>query len=81
MTLTVPDEVLALTTECDANFSCLETQKCGNLDMCKIARLSGPSLAVLESPDIRICTYRKTYGAASSCRCPTRCTIYQKYNI
>ena len=81
MTLTVPEEVLALTTACEADFSCLTTQKCGNLDMCKITRFCGPTLAFLGSPDTRSCNYRSILGYSTFCRCPTRCTIYQKYNI
>jgi hypothetical protein len=77
--LTISNETLEQTTECQRNFQCLTE----NRNMCLIDRpVNGRGLFIKERvSSIENCPYIESSEYAFICNCPTRHEIYMRYNI
>ncbi|NOY69276.1 MAG: hypothetical protein GXP53_07260 [Deltaproteobacteria bacterium] len=76
----VPDEVLAKTTKCPSDFSCLETGACGDVEKCRVDQANGENVLFLASRKYVNCPYRIHYGGSIVCTCPTHYAIYKQFS-
>ncbi len=72
----VPDCVLNGTTKCAHNFSCIETSKCGDKEMCKVEYANGGQILFLKDRKYSDCPYRLLFGDRQICRCPTHYALH-----
>jgi len=71
MDVNIPESILSETTECRHNFSCLQTQKCGNRKMCETEKAHVENILFLVSREQIECPYRLSFGQGQVCLCPT----------
>lgn len=71
----VSEHVRARTRRCGHNFSCLETRKCGERDMCEVEHSIG-SVLLLKTGEPAVCNYRVNFGERQVCTCPIHCEIH-----
>ncbi len=76
MSIYVPKEILTLTTKCQHEFSCLESGKCGEREMCEVSYANGPYVLFLKSKINEECPYRASIGFSKVCSCPTHYNSY-----
>lgn len=76
----ISEETKKRTTKCLYNFECLCND---DWNTCTIKReLYGNGLEIKDRCDKNNCTYSMLFGFSMYlCHCPTRCEIYQRYNI
>ena len=74
----IPDSVLAKTTKCPNDFSCLETGRCGDPSLCEVDYADGINILFLIPREWVNCPYRITFAARQVCRCPTNFVIHQE---
>ena len=67
-------------TDCQNDFSCLTTGKCGDREMCEVDYLNGPNVSFLKTKEYANCIHRLNYGGMQMCNCPTRYAIHKKYS-
>ncbi len=72
MKVEIPDSVRRQVTQCPHDFSCLETGRCGDREMCKVAHSYGDNVMLLASKEQVRCTYRVAFGRSQLCVCPVR---------
>lgn len=78
MTLRVPDDVLAKTTKCEHDHSCIEMGQSGERPLCKMDRSYGKDLmSVIPNADDEPCAYRVFFGYGHICACPLHGAIAQ----
>ena len=71
MSIIVPKEILDRTTKCPHAFSCLDSGKCGEREMCIVDQADGEDVLLLKSKEAASCTYRIPFGVGQLCTCPT----------
>jgi hypothetical protein len=77
MSITVPNDILEATTKCPYSFSCIQSGKCGEYNMCNVSYPIEPYVLALKSKEPENCAYRINFGSNQFCSCPTHFTIYQ----
>ena len=75
MKIHVSDAVLNETTKCEHFFSCLETGKCGDRELCQAEYVDGERVIFLRDRSDAKCPYRVALGERQLCRCPTHYAI------
>jgi len=71
MSIVVSQEILDGTTKCPYAFTCLDSGKCGEREMCGVEYANGDNVLFLESKEAASCAYRVTFGFRQLCTCPT----------
>ncbi len=71
MSITVSKELLDRTTKCPYAFTCLDSEKCGEREMCRVDYANGENVLFLKSKEAASCTYRVAFGFSQLCTCPT----------
>ena len=79
MSFIIPDDVILETTKCRHDFSCIETKRCGNADMCEVWYANGKNVLFLNTEEPATCSYRLPFAYSQICTCPTHFAIYEKY--
>ncbi len=77
MTVNIPEEVLAETSKCKNNFSCLKTHKCEKITPCEVDYANGKNVLFLIDKAYRNCPYRTSLGTMKICSCPTYYALYK----
>jgi len=85
MSRKVSDKIIKQTTECHANFSCLngkENSKCSDgLGLCAVEDYIGDGMVFVDFNKKPSCNYSLLFGGDSRiCRCPVRNAIYVLYD-
>jgi hypothetical protein len=80
MTYEIPHSVRVSTTHCPHGFKCLESGKCGKVELCEVNRVVGPMMAFI-SDACQSCGYYLMYGNSHVCTCPTRIALHQQYGV
>lgn len=75
MNITVSKEILDRTTKCLHAFSCLDSGKCGEREMCKVTSDGGENVLFLTSKEVMACPYQLPFGNGQLCICPTHFAI------
>ena len=81
MSIIMSEEILNATTKCPHSFSCLESGKCGEHNMCVVSNAIEPYILDLKSKEPENCAYRVCFGSNQFCSCPTHFTIYKMQNL
>lgn len=74
----VPKSVIEQTTKCQHNFSCLETGKCGDKEMCAVQYADGENVLFLKDKEDASCNYRMSFGYNQVCTCPVHYAIERR---
>ena len=74
----VAAEILAKTTKCRHDYSCLQTGRCGDGPMCAVETVHAEDVLCVRAPDWPDCSYHLEFGGARFCVCPVRCAIHQQ---
>lgn len=69
MVVKIPEEVLKVAVKCPHSFSCLESKKCGEKEMCEIDTTDGNNVLYLKDAEQKTCPYRLKCGF-QVCTCP-----------
>ena len=77
MIFKINDLTIKKTTECKKDFSCLSEKR---KELCKVTHNVGKEVHFIECLDTESCSYRLSFGDLSTCTCPVRKVIYNKYN-
>ena len=72
MKVEIPDSVRRKVTQCPHDFSCLQTGRCGDRNMCEVAYAYGGNVMRLASCEQVHCPYRVAYGDSQLCTCAVR---------
>lgn len=72
----ISSRALARTTKCPSDFACLT---CENHCLCPVERVAGEGTLVLRNTSPEACPYEGSSGSDSTCKCPTRFEIYERY--
>ena len=81
MKVNVPGEVLEDAKECEYDYSCLKTGKCGEQELCKVNSADGLNILFLGGHPKCECPFKVPWGRSYICRCPVRYFLYTKYQI
>jgi hypothetical protein len=77
MVITVSEEILNQTADCDKNFSCLSFQD----ELCEVLDKIGKGFLFVDCREAE-CSYCQPVGyAGGACSCPTRMELYERYGI
>ncbi len=79
MEISIDEKILAETSNCQKNFSCL-TGKTNDLCEIVITQFSNSVHFIRCKQDLN-CNYRMDFESEKCCLCPTRKEIYNKYKI
>jgi len=74
----VSGDTLRLTTHCGYEFHCLEVS---GWDLCPVVRPLNPDGLLLEQCLRANCSYLTSRGSAPLCVCPTRCELFELYQV
>lgn len=72
----VPAAIMASCSHCEHEFSCLETGRCGERPMCKVADADGKNVLFLKDKGHASCSYRVSFGGGQICACPVHYAIF-----
>ena len=75
----LPEQVVAATTECRANFSCLCDGSCGEKPMCEVDFSCSQTMAFVFGSDFN-CAYHADFGDGHVCMCPVRVALHHLEN-
>jgi len=81
MKVEIPDSVRRQAAQCPHDFSCLETGRCGDRDMCEVTHSYGGNVMLLASKEQVHCAYRVAYGHSQLCVCPVRDYLHARAQI
>ena len=79
--ITISDDILKQTTECEKDFACLSSE---TRDVCKAEFSVMRSMVYVEClEEASSCSYRDSFGASGIyvCTCPVRIELRDKYGI
>ena len=79
-TYPVPDQFIKLADSCMYGYTCKQSAKCGEREICKAVHANG--ITILETKKPATCNYRKTYAHDTQiCACPVRGFLFKEYKI
>jgi hypothetical protein len=81
MSISLHKEILDRTTKCPHAFSCLDSGKCGEREMCEVNFAGGENVLFLKWKEASSCPYRMSFGYGQICTCPTHFAIVGRYNF
>ena len=81
MKVEIPDSVRRQVTQCPHDFSYIETGRCGEREMCKVAYSYGGNVMLLVSKEQVHCAYRVAFGHSQLCLCPVREYLHTQAQI
>lgn len=78
MVYEIDKEILNRTTKCEHKLVCLTDGNCPNCDVeCRI----GGNCVFVKLKEGRSCFYVIPHDGRYICSCPTRCALYEKYEV
>lgn len=79
MKYSISQQILKKAVYCKHDFSCLETGKYCDRQMCKVDYADGENVLFLETKEPANCEYRVSFGCSQVCTCPVCYAIHTKY--
>jgi hypothetical protein len=76
--ITVSDESLQATTNCEKRFTCLRGK---SEALCAVESCIDGKVHFIKCLNDVFCPYQHSFGNGYLCTCPTRKEIYNKYNF
>jgi hypothetical protein len=77
MIFKVDDSIIKKTTKCEKNLSCMSKKR---KELCRVTDKVGDKMYFVKFLNTESCSYRLSFGDLSTCTCPVRKVIYNKYN-
>lgn len=80
MKFKIPQDIINK-TKCEYNFSCTNTGKCNDKDLCKVIENFGKDTLFADCKNNLSCQFSLRFGNTFICTCPVRAYIFHNYGV